>query len=174
MKKKQHAGNTPKNVVETPKTNETPTYHSPRNGEVVGGKIYNRKFDFNRDSWYNLVDKLTSPKWMQGDYLMYRPAISMKLEERILKGSCTRKQVVELMKLRAKKIESKIASLDFEIKSFEEKEKCKPQVTPKKDVVAKETTSKKAEVNSDSKMPITVKKSKNVKITINNFNINWN
>lgn len=83
--------------------------HSPKNGETVKGEIYRRSYDFNRDAWYDLVRKFESPKWNEGEKIKYLPIIKKKIEERIIKGRCTREQVDNLIKsLRKKKIKKDI------------------------------------------------------------------
>ena len=37
--------------------------HSPRNGEIVNGKVYDRKFAFVRDDKYQLIDKAYNPTY---------------------------------------------------------------------------------------------------------------
>jgi len=81
--------------------NEKP--HSPRNGEIVNDQVYCRVYDFGRDSWKGLIDKLNSPKWNNGERKNCLSTIEKKLNDRIRKGCCTQKEVDEYTKSILKK-----------------------------------------------------------------------
>ena len=89
MKNKGRSGKANQNS----KSNQS--YHSPRDGEMVNGRPYCRMYDFNRDAWYDLVRKLIN--WREGTKSKFIPTIEKKINERIKKGSCTRKEVYELI-----------------------------------------------------------------------------
>lgn len=79
--------------------------HSPRNGEIMSnGRPYSRTYDFNRDSWKDLCDKLCSPKWNCSDRSKYLPLIMKKLNERIKKGCCSQCDVDNYLMSKKRKI----------------------------------------------------------------------
>jgi len=114
--------------------------HSPRNGEIVNGNVYDRIYDFSRDAWYDLIYKLTSPTWNKGSRVQYLPMIKRKLFDRIRNGSCTLEEVTDLIERRIKKSGNPQILKDIsKIKS----------VTKKK--TNKKTNKKKYEVIKDDK-----------------------
>jgi len=92
-------------------------YHSPRNGDIVKNRTYCRIYDFNRDSWKNLITKLCSPTWRSEEKSKYLPIIEAKLNDRIKKGRCTQDQVnnfmLQMLNKKSKKIENVIVKKDI-------------------------------------------------------------
>jgi hypothetical protein len=63
-----------------------------KNGDIVNGIRYNRKYDFQRDSWHELVYKLLLWK-NKKTKLKYIHTIKKILNERIKKNSCSKEQI---------------------------------------------------------------------------------
>jgi hypothetical protein len=77
------------NNANTSRNGNANFYHSPRNGEIVNGRTYCRKYDFSRDAWYDLTRKIVN--WSQDPVLSkFVPTMEKKLKDRIRKGSCTK------------------------------------------------------------------------------------
>ena len=85
---------------------EKKKHQSPRNGDIVKNHVYSRRYDFNRDAWYNLINKLTSAKWRETES-NFISNIERKLSERIRKGRCTQEQVDNMMKFRLDRLEKR-------------------------------------------------------------------
>jgi len=67
-----------------------------KNGCIIDGIRYNRTYDFDRDSWYVLVNKLVS--WSnKGKKKKFIPTIKNIIRQRIKKGSCTEEQVIKII-----------------------------------------------------------------------------
>lgn len=89
--KKSRSGNAKKN-----QSTQSSTSHSPRNGDIVNGRVYCRMYDFNRDAWYDLVKKAVN--WASDtDKSKFVPTIMKKIKERIKNGRCTKVEVGMLM-----------------------------------------------------------------------------
>jgi len=65
-----------------------------KNGDLVNGVIYNRNFDFVRDSWKELVYKILSDKWnCDLKRKKHLSTIENILKDRIERGLVTQKQI---------------------------------------------------------------------------------
>lgn len=68
------------------------------NGDIMrDGTRYHRMYDFNRDAWHQLADKLSSKTWNKKSRRKYLPTIYDKMLTRLENGSCSKKEVLNLL-----------------------------------------------------------------------------
>jgi hypothetical protein len=92
------------------------------NGQTMtNGQVYQRMYDFSRDAWYQLGEKLTSVIWHKKGRKKYLPIIYDKLLSRIEKGSCSKSEVINFLKIQLrnrKELKSEINYYISEINQY--------------------------------------------------------
>jgi hypothetical protein len=136
------------------------------NGQTMSnGQVYQRMYDFSRDAWYQLGEKLTSVIWHKKSRKKYLPLIYDKLLSRIEKGSCSKSEVVNFLKIQLrnrKELKSEINYYISEISQYNSKLKAEKSKKDKIKIKKLETI-KKGEYNiiiKDSNIFINGKKIK--------------
>lgn len=136
------------------KAQSTGQSHSPKNGDIVNGKVYARKFAFKRDDKYQLIDKAYNPT-----YKPYLKEIVDMLLRRVEKNEKTqpsyRYEVVNYLIVKERNFQKKNnGTLKSPIKKFNPLFlglTCKPE---KQEKIRKSKTS--------CNVPIKIKKVKNL------------
>jgi hypothetical protein len=90
--------------------NYTDKHKNVKNGDIINGVVYNRTFDFNRDSWKALIIKIIT--WSFDDRSKHIPKMQYILKHRIAKGCCTKSEVREYLHKESYKIKELLKHRD--------------------------------------------------------------
>lgn len=67
-----------------------------KNGNIIDGRVYCRKYDFSRDSVKNLIQKIVS--WSSNEKLQkFAPEIRIVLKQRVHSGHYTKEYILNLL-----------------------------------------------------------------------------
>lgn len=139
------------------------------NGDIMrDGTRYHRMYDFNRDAWHQLADKLSSKTWNKKSRRKYLPTIYDKMLTRLENGSCSKKEVLNLLSFKLfranKRTKKQIKIYMSEIAAYDiQKERAKKAKSQAKKA--------KSQAKKSEKSKIEASKIKEYNIVINDSNV---